>query len=85
MGGSGAFIVNFEHISHLFLVFPLLTLNIICWHVFAECIQSLVFKSIQSLCMSRAVSNVAVNRGILQIYREKNFAKTTLMESFWWS
>ena len=40
MGGSGAFIVNFEHISHLFLVFPLLTLNIICWNVFAECIQS---------------------------------------------
>ena len=24
---SGTFIVNFEHISHLFLVFPLLTLN----------------------------------------------------------
>ena len=24
---SGAFIVNFEHISHFFLVFPLLTLN----------------------------------------------------------
>ena len=24
---SGAFVVNFEHISHFFLVFPLLTLN----------------------------------------------------------
>ena len=24
---SGAFIVNFEHVSHLVLVFPLLTLN----------------------------------------------------------
>ena len=27
-GRSGIFIVNFEHISHLVLVFPLLTLNI---------------------------------------------------------
>ena len=26
-GGSGVFIVNFEHILHLALVFPLLTLN----------------------------------------------------------
>ena len=37
LGESGVFIINFEHISHLLLVFLLLTLN---WQMFAEAVSA---------------------------------------------
>ena len=36
---SGVFIVNFEHISHFFLVFLLLTLNFLCVNIITQSLR----------------------------------------------
>ena len=55
---SGVFIVNFEHISHLILVFLLLTLNMQFTITYVRWISNKVLHTISTFASKKSVQNL---------------------------